>query len=57
MEKLVVCTCHRIKIQSQEKSQEHFQEYFFLRNRAPGGLITSDDSQVITSGLYCTEYM
>ena len=31
MEKLVVCTCHRIKI----GSQDTFQDNFFLRNVSP----------------------
>ena len=31
MEKLVVCTCHRIKI----GSQDNFQDNFFLRNWSP----------------------
>ena len=34
-EKLVVGTCPKIKIESQENFQEYFQEHFFLRNRAP----------------------
>ena len=36
MEKLVVCTCHRIKIESQDNFQDNFQDKFFLRNWSPG---------------------
>ena len=37
---MVVGTCLKIKIESQEKSQEYFQEHFFRRNRAPVAVVS-----------------